>query len=144
MGAFGSGESAIYCTSFRAPAIALTAKIFEDSTDYSVENTARHALSLPVSREAEYKAKTAIGTLFCRAGDMTQAGVVWLGTTLFFPARNFAIANVAFIILSSGVTFMLSRTALYGRGGRRVDWITERIFTKRRVIASPRPRTGHL
>ena len=44
----------------RSLTIALTTKIFENSTDYSIENTARHALFLPVSREAKYKAKTAI------------------------------------------------------------------------------------
>jgi hypothetical protein len=35
-------------------------KILENSTDYSIQNTTRHALFLPTSREAKYKAKTAI------------------------------------------------------------------------------------
>jgi len=89
--------------------IALTAKIFENSTDYSVQNTARHALFLPVSREAKYKAKTLIDTFFFRTGDMTQAGIVWLGTSFAFTTRHFALTNVAFIILWLGVTFLLSR-----------------------------------
>jgi AAA family ATP:ADP antiporter len=95
-----------------ALAIALTTKIFENSADYSVENTARHALFLPVSREAKYKAKTAIDTFFYRAGDMTQAAVVWAGTTLSFTARHFAMTNVAFIILWFGVTVALSRSGV--------------------------------
>src|SRR5262245_31815378 len=45
------------------------AKIAEDGTDYSVQNTACHALFLRTSREAKYKAKTAIDSFFWRAGD---------------------------------------------------------------------------
>ena len=93
-------------------ATALTTKIFENSTDYSIENTARHALFLPVDREAKYKAKTAIDTFFYRAGDMTQAGVVWVGTSLAFTTRHFAVTNVVFIVLWLGVTFMLSKNNL--------------------------------
>jgi ATP:ADP antiporter, AAA family len=97
-----------------ALAIALTTKICENSTDYSVETTARHALFLPVSREAKYKAKTAIDTFFYRAGDMTQAGVVWVGTSLAFTTRHFAITNVVFILMWLGVTYMLSRNSSQG------------------------------
>ena len=39
-------------------------KILENSTDYSVQNTARQALFLPTSREAKYKAKEAVDTFF--------------------------------------------------------------------------------
>ena len=42
------------------------AKIFENSTDYSLQNTARQALFLPTSREIKYKAKAAIDTFFVR------------------------------------------------------------------------------
>jgi ATP:ADP antiporter, AAA family len=87
--------------------IALTTKVFENSTDYSIENTARHALFLPVSREAKYKAKTAIDTFFYRSGDMTQAAIVWGGTSLAFTTRHFALANVAFILVWLWITFLL-------------------------------------
>lgn len=92
--------------------IALTTKIVENSTDYSIENTARHALFLPVSREAKYKAKTAIDTVFYRTGDLTQAAVVWVGTSLAFTTRHFAITNIVFAVLWLGVTLMLSRTGV--------------------------------
>jgi AAA family ATP:ADP antiporter len=94
-----------------ALSIALTTKILENSTDYSVENTARHALFLPVSRDAKYKAKTAIDTFFFRTGDMTQAGIVWLGTSFAFTTRHFAITNVLFIAMWLGITFLLSRNS---------------------------------
>ena len=47
-------------------------KILENSTDYSIQNTARQALFLPTSREAKYKAKQAIDSFFLRTGDMLQ------------------------------------------------------------------------
>ncbi len=48
-------------------------KILDNSNDYSIQNTARHALFLPVSREAKYKAKTAVDSFFWRFGDVLQA-----------------------------------------------------------------------
>lgn len=80
-----------------ALAVAFTAKVAENATDYSVENTAKHALFLQVDREAKYKAKTAIDTFFYRAGDLAQAGVVWLGTTYAFTHQQFAAVNVGFV-----------------------------------------------
>jgi AAA family ATP:ADP antiporter len=73
------------------------AKIVENSTDYSVQNTARHALFLPASREAKYKAKAAIDTFFWRVGDMLQAVVVLAGTWLAFTTSNFAWVNIVLV-----------------------------------------------
>ena len=75
------------------------AKIFENSTDYSIQNTARHALFLPTSREAKYKAKAAIDTFFWRMGDLLQAGIVFVGTSLAFTISNFAMVNVALVAI---------------------------------------------
>jgi AAA family ATP:ADP antiporter len=72
-------------------------KIVENSTDYSVQNTTRHALFLPTSREAKYKAKQAIDSFFVRAGDMLQAGVVFVGTALAFSTRTYAVVNLALV-----------------------------------------------
>ena len=54
-------------------------KVLENGTDYSVNNTTRHALFLPTSRAAKYKAKQAIDSFFVRAGDLLQAVVVFVG-----------------------------------------------------------------
>jgi AAA family ATP:ADP antiporter len=72
-------------------------KVIENSTDYSVQNTTRHALFLPTSREAKYKAKQAIDSFFVRAGDMLQAGVVFAGTALAFSTRAYALVNLALV-----------------------------------------------
>ena len=73
------------------------AKVLENSTDYSIQNTARHALFLPTSREAKYKAKAAIDTFFWRVGDMLQGGFVLVGTWLAFTARHFAWINIVLV-----------------------------------------------
>lgn len=69
-------------------------KILENSTDYSIMNTVRQALWLPTSREAKYKAKAAIDTFCTRGGDVLQAGVVFLGTSLGAGITGFAWLNV--------------------------------------------------
>jgi hypothetical protein len=71
-------------------------KIFENSNDYSVQNTARQALFLPVSREAKYKAKAAIDSFFWRFDDVLQAGVFYMGTALGFALSAFAALKLAF------------------------------------------------
>lgn len=78
-------------------AIVRIAKILENSTDYSLNNTVRHALFLPTSREAKYKAKAATDTFFVRSGDMVQAGIVFAGTQLGFGIANFAMVNIVMI-----------------------------------------------
>lgn len=71
------------------------AKILENSTDYSLNNTVRHALFLPTSREAKYKAKAAIGTFFARAGDLLQTGIADAGTRfLALGVSGFAALNL--------------------------------------------------
>lgn len=73
------------------------AKIFENSTDYSIQNTARHALFLRTAREAKYKAKAAIDSFFWRAGDALSALLVFIGTSLAFDIRNFAEVNIVLV-----------------------------------------------
>lgn len=70
-------------------------KIVENSADYSIQNTARQALFLPTAREVKYKAKAAIDTFFQRAGDVTQAGIVYAGTQfLSLGIQGFALLNL--------------------------------------------------
>jgi AAA family ATP:ADP antiporter len=58
------------------------AKILENATDYSLQNTVRRALFLPTSREAKYKALQAVETFFWRAGDMISGVLVFAGIRL--------------------------------------------------------------
>jgi len=82
-------------------------KIAENSTNYSLQNTVRAALLLPTSREAKYKAKAAIETFCVRLGDVLQAGVIFIGTSLHFRVQAFAGMTLAITLLWLLVTFKL-------------------------------------
>lgn len=84
-------------------------KILENSTDYSLQNTARHALYLQTSREAKFKAKQAIDSLSWRVGDVLQASLVFVGARLAFGVRQFALINEVFVILWIVVVFYIYR-----------------------------------
>jgi AAA family ATP:ADP antiporter len=84
-----------------APLLGLirVAKIAENSTDYSIQNTVREALFLQTDRESKYKAKAAIDSFFWRAGDALAGLLVFAGTKLAFNTRSFAILNMAFVMV---------------------------------------------
>jgi AAA family ATP:ADP antiporter len=85
------------------------AKILENSTDYSVQNTARHALFLPTSREAKYKAKAAIDGFFWRAGDTLSGVLVFVGSQLALGVQGFAAINVVLVLLWLGIAGAIVR-----------------------------------
>jgi ATP:ADP antiporter, AAA family len=95
-----------------APVLAFIrlAKIAENATDYSLQNTVRRALFLPTSREAKYKALQAVETFFWRAGDMlsgvaTFVIVQWLALSV----RGFALVNLVIIIIWLALAVSLAR-----------------------------------
>ncbi len=101
-----------YATLAFVPLLAFirTAKIAENSLDYSLNNTARQTLFLPTSREAKYKAKQAVDTFFVRFGDVTSAGLVFAGTTwMAFTPRHFAMVNAALVLIWLGIAIALGR-----------------------------------
>src|SRR6185295_3428828 len=75
-------------------------KTAENSLDYSLHNTLRHALFLPTSRESKYKAKAAIDTFFFRMGDVVAGlGIVFLLVhVLGLGVRAFAVLNIMLAI----------------------------------------------
>jgi ATP:ADP antiporter, AAA family len=75
-------------------------KTSENSLDYSLHNTLRHALFLPTSRAAKYKAKAAIDTFFFRMGDVIAGlGIVFLLVrVLGLGVHAFAVLNVCLAI----------------------------------------------
>ena len=88
----------------------LYVKIAENSTDYSVNNTAKQMLWLPTNREEKYKAKQAIDTFFVRFGDMLAAGVVFLGTHVIREGvAGFARVNILIVVLAIVVALLLLR-----------------------------------
>ncbi|MGB7739491.1 MAG: Npt1/Npt2 family nucleotide transporter, partial [Steroidobacteraceae bacterium] len=92
-------------------------KITENSVDYSLMNTTRQALFLPVDRDAKYDGKTAIDTFFWRFGDLIQALAVYVGLNhLHWDAPKFAMLNLvlafAWIALAVAIGRGFSRKAL--------------------------------
>ncbi len=85
------------------------AKTLENATDYSIQTTARHALFLPTSREAKYKAKQAIDSFFWRAGDLLQAVVVFIGVRLAFDIRAYALINLVLVAMWLTLVFAIAR-----------------------------------
>jgi AAA family ATP:ADP antiporter len=76
-------------------ALVRVAKIGENATDYSLQNTVRQALFLPASRDVKYKAKVAIDTFFVRFGDTVSAIVVGIGIhQLGLHGRELARVNL--------------------------------------------------
>ncbi|WP_237244403.1 MULTISPECIES: NTP/NDP exchange transporter [Sorangium] len=92
-----------------ALAVVRVAKIAENSTDYSVQNTARQALFLPVGRDAKYSAKAAIDTFVVRAGDVLAAVGVIVGQVLALSVRHFAMVNIALALAWLAVVVGIAR-----------------------------------
>jgi AAA family ATP:ADP antiporter len=94
------------------------AKIFENSVDYSVQNTARQALFLPTSREAKYKAKAAVDSFFWRSGDMISGALVFAGTQLALTTRGFATVNVVLVLVWLAIALAIVRHVKEGQAAR--------------------------
>jgi AAA family ATP:ADP antiporter len=78
----------------------LTAKVFENSTDYSLNNTVRNMLFLPCTYEEKFSAKQAIDSFFVRMGDVLSAMLVFFGTNIIqLEARTFAAVNAALVLI---------------------------------------------
>ena len=84
-------------------------KVLENSLNYSLQNTTRHALILPTSEDVKYAGKTTIDTFVWRLGDLVQAGIVALGAWLAATPAQFALCNVALAVLWAFVAVRLRR-----------------------------------
>jgi ATP:ADP antiporter, AAA family len=94
------------------PALAFVrlAKIVENSTDYSLQNTVRQALFLPTTREEKYKAKAAIDTFFVRTGDVLSAALVFLRDQLSLNVQALSLINVFLVVLWLLLVFAIGRS----------------------------------
>jgi AAA family ATP:ADP antiporter len=114
------------------------AKVAENSTDYSIMNTARAMLWLPTTRVEKYAGKQAIDTFFVRLGDMISAGVVFLGTLWFGSEtgaaadapRAFALFNLVVIVGWLALAAALTRRYRRLAGDRDPDSKSERPSAK--------------
>ncbi|MGR9071940.1 MAG: NTP/NDP exchange transporter [Gammaproteobacteria bacterium] len=81
-------------------AIVKMMKIAENATDYSLNNTARHVLWLPIDTTMKFQGKPAIDTLYVRVGDGLAAITVLVGVQfLALSVKQFFIFNVSLVLL---------------------------------------------
>jgi AAA family ATP:ADP antiporter len=57
-------------------------KVLDNSLDYSLQNTMRQMLYLPLSRQEKYEARAVIDPFGQRLGDLLQAGLIFAGLNL--------------------------------------------------------------
>jgi ATP:ADP antiporter, AAA family len=75
-------------------------KVADNGVDYSLMNTTRQALFLPVDRDSKYDGKMAIDTFFWRFGDLLMAGGVYVGLNLLaWQSHQFALLNLALALI---------------------------------------------
>ncbi|HEU4620508.1 MAG TPA: hypothetical protein VFV10_20915 [Gammaproteobacteria bacterium] len=85
-------------------------KVLENSTNYSIMNTARHALFLPLPARHQYEGKTAVDTFFWRLGDLVQAGWIYAGLHWFgFGFREFAAVNMVLALFWIVLTVQIAK-----------------------------------
>jgi AAA family ATP:ADP antiporter len=88
----------------------MAAKVIENSTDYSLNNTVRNMLFLPCSYEQKFAAKQAIDSFFVRMGDVLSAALVFIGTAIVtLPARGFAAVNVVLALVMLVLAWRVGR-----------------------------------
>ncbi len=91
-------------------AVVKATKILENATDYSVNNTARHVLWLPLPAEEKYKAKPTIDSLFARLGDGLAALTVLVGArVLLLEDQAYFVLNVGLVLIWLAVGLFLVR-----------------------------------
>jgi AAA family ATP:ADP antiporter len=85
-------------------------KIAENATDYSINNTARNVLWLPVSAEMTYKGKPTIDSLIVRIGDGIAALTVLVGVQFMaLSTQSFFVLNVALVLIWIAFAFVVIR-----------------------------------
>jgi len=78
----------------------LSAKVAENSTDYSLNNTVRNMLFLPCTYEEKFSAKQAIDSFFVRMGDVLSAALVFFGTNVMqLGPQRFAAVNAVLVVI---------------------------------------------
>ena len=85
-------------------------KIAENATDYSLNNTSRHVLWLPVSSTMKFRGKPAIDTLYVRLGDGLAAITVLIGVQLLtLSTAGFFTINILLVLCWLAVAVLLVR-----------------------------------
>lgn len=100
-----------YGSAFFLPTLAILrlVKIGENSLQYSLQDTTRHALFLVANRVEKYVGKTAIDTVAVRLGAIMSMIMVFTGTHLGWPTTTFAAINVGLAVVWLGFVVFIGR-----------------------------------
>ena len=100
-----------YGSAFFFPVLAVMriVKIGENSLQYSLQDTARHALFLVTSRAEKFVGKTAVDTIAVRVGAIMAGVLVFIGSRLGWSLRTFAALNVALVAVWIGFVILIGR-----------------------------------
>jgi AAA family ATP:ADP antiporter len=90
-------------------AIMRLVKIGENSLQYSLQDTTRHALFLVANRTEKFVGKTAIDTIAVRVGAIMSTLVVFVGTRLGWATSTFAAIDVGMALAWLGSVFLIGR-----------------------------------
>ena len=94
---------------FPTLAVMRLVKIGENSMEYSLQDTTRHALFLVADRAEKFVGKTAVDTVAVRIGAVMSALFVFVGTRLGWSTRTFAAINVALALVWIGFVWLIGR-----------------------------------
>jgi AAA family ATP:ADP antiporter len=117
---------AAYVSMAVAPVLAIikAVKIAENSSNYSIQNTARHMLWLPTTKAMLYQAKPAVDTFFVRFGDGLAAATVLIGTRLL------GLTLLQFVYINIGLVVIWIFLSVYiGREHRRMRLAQQQVKT---------------
>ena len=94
---------------FPVLAIMRLVKIGENSLQYSLQDTTRHALFLVATRVEKFVGKTAIDTIAVRLGAIMSAVMVFIGSRLGWSTRTFALIDVGLAVVWIAFAFAVGR-----------------------------------
>jgi AAA family ATP:ADP antiporter len=84
-------------------------KIGENSLQYSLQDTTRHALFLVATRVEKFVGKTAIDTIGVRIGAIMSTLFVFVGTRIGWTSSTFAAIDVALAVCWIGAAVLIGR-----------------------------------
>jgi len=95
-------------------AVIRISKIAENSTDYSLNNTAKQVLWLPTAADVKYRAKAAIDTLFVRVGDGLAAATAFGLLAALTKASTHLLSQGAATFFTSWQPYSMAVVAVAG------------------------------
>jgi AAA family ATP:ADP antiporter len=110
----------------------MAAKVAENASDYSLNNTVRNMLFLPCTYEQKFSGKQAIDSFFVRMGDVLSAALVFVSTSIFvLQPRGFAFVNALLAIVWLALAWRVGRyykrlteTGVHPEEGRAAQYDT--------------------